>query len=67
MAAVTHRIGGNTKNMKRDALTSPANSANLRRPWEPMRLFRIGRFDEILRGSTGTIGDGGPSNKRRHV
>jgi hypothetical protein len=30
-----------------------------------MSLSRIGRFDEILRGSTGTIGDGGQV-KRSH-
>jgi hypothetical protein len=38
--------------------------ASARRPWETMALRRIGRFDEILRGTKVTNGDSAGQGKK---
>jgi hypothetical protein len=43
--------------------TVATESRRLRRAWEPMTVARVGRFDEILRGSKRAGNDGGTGFK----
>jgi hypothetical protein len=55
--------GGEPVTSKEAKNTKSTGVSRFRRPCKPMSLTRIGKFDEILRGSTGALGDGG-TNKR---
>ena len=42
---------------------TPAETS-ARRTWEPMSLARVGTFGDVLKGNTGTKGDGGFAKAR---
>jgi hypothetical protein len=37
--------------------------ASVPQSWEPMALTRVGAFSDVLRGSSGTLGDGGATKR----
>jgi hypothetical protein len=49
----------NEKRGMTSSTRSRSGSTPERRAWEPMSLTKVGSFGEVLRGSTGTMGDGG--------
>ena len=47
-------------------VTKTRREASMRRPWESMSLTKIGKFEDIIRGSGTKLGDPASSGKREN-
>jgi hypothetical protein len=58
-AAISVFTGESLVTDKKRKISGTSGKARVRRTWEPMSLTRVGTFGEVLRSSTGDMGDTG--------